>query len=398
MADSSLNSAAGRRVMLIDSDDSYLRVLYGMLTQCGCCVTGCRKVGKALSVLRERNGDYDLILSSAHLPDVEDFKLVYTIRFKLKIPVILMSYDEEPNFSVSGMIARGSCGYLRKPVDIDTLRNIWSCDYLQSWRFKKRALGVTPKKVDIQRSADPVHEGETSNGTAGENRELEILEQGRNLESKDSTEWTEEVQRLFQEAVGKLGLERATAKSIRRAMGVEGLTHRQVTKQWRLYRKQNKSLASGDNLDERVSSCPDPKDHHDPERPSRTHGETSKGSKGEGGLKRNSGGLECQEVKTKKRVRVPWTPELYESFDKAVKELGGIGNAKARAIFGKMILHHEDLSIHSINYHYALYRKQHALKEDCEKEELTGFQLELNTVLVVWFVLLRPLDLTSTRF
>ncbi|KAL2611856.1 hypothetical protein R1flu_023548 [Riccia fluitans] len=149
-------SMDGRSIMLIEIDDSYLRVLECMLVQCGCRVTACRKVGQALDHLREKSGSsYDLILSSANMPNVDIFKFVYIIRFSLKIPVILMSFDEKPDSTVNGMLARGSCGYLRKPLHMDTLQNLWSSDdYLWSWQFKNTAIYQTRKTCQFPSSCE----------------------------------------------------------------------------------------------------------------------------------------------------------------------------------------------------------------------------------------------------
>ncbi|KAL2611857.1 hypothetical protein R1flu_023549 [Riccia fluitans] len=507
-----VSSAVGRRIMLIDSDDSYLRLLYGMLMQCGYRITACRKMGKALSVLRERTGEYDLILCSAHMPDVEDFKLVYTIRFKWKIPVILMSYDEEPNSTLNGMIARESCGYLRKPVDMDMLRNIWSCDYLQSWRFKKRALTGRQSKVRKPGSTVRGPEGNTSNDVGGGQREQEIPVQGKERkgtkkwtaelqglfeeavgklgmekataesillnmgvqgvsfhqiakkwklyrqqmkhtngdaeeavfggggkrqqespvqgnERKSITNWTAELQSLFEEAVGKLGVEKATAETILRTMGVDGISYNQVARKWRMYRQQMThtrgdaeepvSVGGGEReleiqvhcskskgkrkwtaelqssfeeavgklgideanaesilqtmavegvsshqirkkwrlyrkqmkhtREEAESDCTVANDEPYHQRPD---GKASRGER----LKRKGGPLEGEELKFRKRS--PWTSELYQTFEKAVREMGGIDKAKARPIFEKMSVVHEDLTFHSVNYHLGLHRKK----------------------------------------
>ncbi|KAL2611854.1 hypothetical protein R1flu_023546 [Riccia fluitans] len=135
-------SMAGCRVMLIDVDNFYSKVLEDMLFQCGSLVTVCRKVGQALTQLREDTSNgYDLILSSANIPDVDYAKFVYIVRCRVKIPVIFMSLDEETDSTLKGLIARGSCGYLRKPIYFKTLRNLWwSDEYLWSWRYKNRAI------------------------------------------------------------------------------------------------------------------------------------------------------------------------------------------------------------------------------------------------------------------
>ncbi len=53
-------------------------------------MTTCNSAESALSILHERKGDFDIVLSDVHMPDMDGFKLMELIKSELDIPVISM--------------------------------------------------------------------------------------------------------------------------------------------------------------------------------------------------------------------------------------------------------------------------------------------------------------------
>ena len=51
-------------------------------------VTTCTRATVALSVLRERKGFFDLVLSDVHMPDIDGFKLLELVGLEMDLPVI----------------------------------------------------------------------------------------------------------------------------------------------------------------------------------------------------------------------------------------------------------------------------------------------------------------------
>lgn len=53
-----------------------------------CSVTACSQAVDALSMLRERKGGFDLVISDVYMPDMDGFKLLEHIGLETDLPVI----------------------------------------------------------------------------------------------------------------------------------------------------------------------------------------------------------------------------------------------------------------------------------------------------------------------
>lgn len=53
-----------------------------------CSVTTCSRAVVALSMLRERKGGFDLVMSDVYMPDMDGFKLLEHIGLEMDLPVI----------------------------------------------------------------------------------------------------------------------------------------------------------------------------------------------------------------------------------------------------------------------------------------------------------------------
>lgn len=57
-------------------------------------VTTCCQAESALSLLREKKGGYDVVISDVHMPDMDGFKLLELVGLEMGLPVI----SEQPFF------------------------------------------------------------------------------------------------------------------------------------------------------------------------------------------------------------------------------------------------------------------------------------------------------------
>ncbi|KAF5931210.1 hypothetical protein HYC85_032083 [Camellia sinensis] len=128
---------AGLRVLVVDDDLVWLRILEKMLKKCsyeGWAWRGCRirleegyymlLAREALDLLRERKDGFDIVISDVNMPDMDGFKLLEHVGLEMDLPVIMMSVDGETSRVMRG-VQHGACDYLLKPIRMKELRNIW---------------------------------------------------------------------------------------------------------------------------------------------------------------------------------------------------------------------------------------------------------------------------------
>lgn len=94
---------AGLRVLVVDDDPTCLKILEKMLQTCRYEVTTCSRATVALSMLRERKGAFDLVISDVYMPDMDGFKLLEHVGLEMDLPVIMMSADGETSVVMKGI-------------------------------------------------------------------------------------------------------------------------------------------------------------------------------------------------------------------------------------------------------------------------------------------------------
>ncbi|XP_059448378.1 two-component response regulator ARR11 isoform X1 [Corylus avellana] len=115
---------AGLRVLVVDDDPTWLKILEKMLKKCSYEVTTCGLAREALKLLRERKDGYDIVISDVNMPDMDGFKLLEHVGLEMDLPVLMMSVDGETSRVMKG-VQHGACDYLLKPIRMKELRNIW---------------------------------------------------------------------------------------------------------------------------------------------------------------------------------------------------------------------------------------------------------------------------------
>ncbi|XP_031492032.1 two-component response regulator ORR21 [Nymphaea colorata] len=247
---------AGMRVLVVDDDTTCLKILEQMLKKCMYTVTTCNRATVALSLLREKKGGFDVVISDVHMPDMDGFKLLELVGLEMDLPVIMMSADGRTSAVMRG-VKHGACDYLIKPVRIEELKNIWQhvirkkCienkDHEQSGSFDETEKH---KRIcDDSEYASSVNEGSDANWKVHKRRkESKEEEDDGEQENEDPSAskkprvvWSVELHQQFVNAVNQLGIEKAVPKRILELMNVPGLTRENVAshlQKFRLYLKR----------------------------------------------------------------------------------------------------------------------------------------------------------------
>ncbi|XP_068659014.1 two-component response regulator ARR2-like isoform X2 [Aristolochia californica] len=244
---------AGLRVFVVDDDPICLKILEKMLQKCLYEVTTCSRAVVALSMLRERKGGFDLVLSDVYMPDMDGFKLLEHIGLEMDLPVIMMSADDGKDVVMKG-VTHGACDYLIKPVRMEAVKNIWQ-HVVRKKRNELKDLEHSGSVEDSDRNkkasdddyASSVNEGSWRNSkrrkdVKDEEDEGEEREDSSTLK-KPRVVWSVDLHQQFVAAVNQLGIDKAVPKKILELMNVPGLTRENVASHLQKYRLYLKRLS-----------------------------------------------------------------------------------------------------------------------------------------------------------
>ena len=107
------------RILIIDDDPHFLRVLQRILSGEKFVVTATSNSCDAVDLLR--SGNFDLIICDLRMPDCDGLNLLQAIRSAgNEIPVIILTAYGEVDTYLEAMNA-GATEYLNKPINTDEL-------------------------------------------------------------------------------------------------------------------------------------------------------------------------------------------------------------------------------------------------------------------------------------
>ncbi|PQQ15107.1 two-component response regulator ARR2 [Prunus yedoensis var. nudiflora] len=212
----------GLKILVVDDDETCLFILERMLQSLNYQVTKCRNAEEALCMLREDKGKFDIVISDVHMPTMEEgFKLLETVGLEMKLPVIMMSSDDNHETMTKGII-HGACDYLVKPFQWTALRLIWQ--HVVRNRRNKEALAVAEPKSCVLVEDDDDDDDDLVASPAKKRRRLV---------------WTAQLHHQFVTAVNQLGHKNCHPKKIldrMQQMGARGLTRENVASHLQKYR------------------------------------------------------------------------------------------------------------------------------------------------------------------
>ncbi|CAN1164906.1 Two-component response regulator ARR12 [Linum perenne] len=241
----------GMRVLAVDDDLTCLLLLETLLRKCQYHVTTTSQARMALTILRERRNDFDLVISDVHMPDMDGFHLLEKVGLEMDLPVIMLSANSDPKVVMKG-ITHGACDYLLKPIRIEELKNIWQ-------------HVVRRKKTDRNNSENRDNKPNSQSGEATSEQKLNKRRKDQIDEEEDDSDdngndyddpssqkkprvvWSVELHRKFVSAVNHLGIDKAVPKKILDLMNVEKLTRENVAshlQKYRLYLKRISTVAN----------------------------------------------------------------------------------------------------------------------------------------------------------
>ncbi|XP_057861318.1 two-component response regulator ORR21 [Cryptomeria japonica] len=249
---------AGMRVLVVDDDPTCLKILDKMLTRCLYQVTTCGRAADALSMLRERKGSFDLVISDVYMPDMDGFKLLEHVGLEMDLPVIMMSADGGTSTVMKG-IKHGACDYLIKPVRLEELKNIWQHVIRKKRKGSKDfdQIGNVEDNDRHKKASDDADYASSANeGTDGNWKLLKKRKEAKEEEDdgeqdnedpsaskKPRVVWSVELHQQFVSAVNQLGIDKAVPKRILELMSVQGLTRENVASHLQKYRLYLKRLS-----------------------------------------------------------------------------------------------------------------------------------------------------------
>jgi len=117
-------SLAGRRMLVVDSDEQVRAAAHSLLERYGCTVETARDGAEAASMVRACSDEaYDVILADIRLPDMSGYELLVKLRELLEtVPLVLMTgFGYDPGHSIVKARQAGVDLVLFKPFRIDQL-------------------------------------------------------------------------------------------------------------------------------------------------------------------------------------------------------------------------------------------------------------------------------------
>ncbi|CAL9167245.1 unnamed protein product [Musa hybrid cultivar] len=240
---------AGLRVLLVDDDPTCLKILDRMLRKCLYDVTTCSRAALALSILREKKGWFDLVLSDVYMPDMDGFKLLEHIGLEMDLPVIMMSADDHKDVVMKG-VTHGACDYIIKPVRMESLKNIWQ-HVVRKKRNELKELENSGSVEEDDKHKRSLDDGDNaSSGCVGNWKNAKRKKEEKDEEEEEMVEehddssntkkprvvWSVDLHQQFVTAVNQLGVDKAVPKKILELMNVAGLTRENVASHLQKYR------------------------------------------------------------------------------------------------------------------------------------------------------------------
>ncbi|XP_044492959.1 two-component response regulator ARR2-like isoform X2 [Mangifera indica] len=222
-------------VLLVDSDSLCLTILSKMLLKYGYKVFTAKRATDGLCIIREREGELNLVLAEAHLPDMDKYELLETVGEMSKLPVV-------------SCLFKGAAFYLVKPVTMNDIRNLWQFTFMK----KTDRTMASEELSSISSEHDTESQIISKRARREEQKEMEKDVDNSSVLKKPKLIWTEELHNRFLQAIRVLGIDGAHPKKILQYMNVPGLRKENISSHLQKYRlalKRKQDLKNTMNMD-----------------------------------------------------------------------------------------------------------------------------------------------------
>ncbi|GAB2294060.1 hypothetical protein Dimus_028276 [Dionaea muscipula] len=293
MASESNPSSVPIRILLVDDDSISLSIVSGQLRKYHHQVLSMKNPMDALSTLRVEHESFDLVFTDVHMPEMNGIQLQKIVLEEFRLPVVLMSGDNEKETMLQGL-ENGASFYFVKPISHEHLDKLWQYALNPISKREEEQLiypaastrienprRICRPRLDDDRDLDHVDmmmSSTTHHGSIlGNNYKSDVdhvmmtqYSKRKNLKAHDNggggdqggkkedrihmgsrsstasghdepckkhkVVWTTLLHNQFLEAVNKIGLDKAVPKKILEIMNVKGLRRENVASHLQKYR------------------------------------------------------------------------------------------------------------------------------------------------------------------
>ncbi|KAK4356553.1 hypothetical protein RND71_025524 [Anisodus tanguticus] len=141
------SSARGLRIIVVDPDTASLMHTATILEEHYYTVTTIELATIALSMIRERENQYDLVIAEFNMLEMDGFTFLKHILRDRNIPVILMSHKANVEIIIRAL-EEGACFFWRKPLREKDLINVWQ--HIIRNKVKAKTQKVNKEKLTFQ--------------------------------------------------------------------------------------------------------------------------------------------------------------------------------------------------------------------------------------------------------
>ncbi|XP_019160991.1 PREDICTED: two-component response regulator ARR2-like [Ipomoea nil] len=232
---SSPSSDMGRICLLVFTDDFVCRNLVSeVLQHCSYEVLHIGRATDALGEIGKRRNGISFVLTNLNRLKTNGAEIIQTIEKELNLGVCLI-LPPSMEFDTKGQECNVS-SYILNFSDIREMKALWQSAFEKEKVRKPSAIRspVMGVEIRIENNNEPSVDGEPGNYNDHHNRRAKEVREKPNEESggekkkKPRLSWNPEMHQRFEQAINKLGIDKAVPKKIVELMNEPGLTREHV--------------------------------------------------------------------------------------------------------------------------------------------------------------------------